>query len=55
MGTTLDLASASHQASSDKNLQSSPGWLVRSLEGLEEESLAEFPGTTPSSYSDHVL
>lgn len=53
MGTTLDLASGSHRillhtqeppslALSDKNLQSAPRWLSRSLEGLEEESLAEF-------------
>lgn len=56
MGTTLDLASGSHRillrtqeppslALSDKNLQSAPRWLSRSLEGLEEESLAEFPET----------
>lgn len=35
-------------ALSDKNSQSAPGWLARSLEGLEEESLAEFPETTSS-------
>lgn len=41
-------------ALSDKNSQSAPRWLARSLEGLEQESLAEFPKTTSSSSSDCV-
>lgn len=41
-------------ALSGKNSQSAPRWLARSLEGLEEESLAEFPETTSSSSSGCV-